>query len=168
MGERSAPVRLVAFCLAAALLLLAAVLSHGDGQPQLSGRQRPTPQIFDSQPLRSPTSIKSVPAGLRGDARGFLAAFFRYEVSELDPPLACTLRKRASPSFAAELLSKPPHSTSQPQAAARLSRLSITVLSLAPGRALISGSARRGSRREEFSFLFEARRGTWLAVGPAE
>jgi hypothetical protein len=37
-----------------------------------------------------------------------------------------------------------------------------------PARALVSGSARRRGRSEEFAFLFERRGGRWLATSAAE
>ena len=111
-------------------------------------------------------------AGLRtrlaGAARRFLSAFFHYEVGELGPRVRRTLRSAATPGFAAELLGAPPRAPPRSPPAAIPGRLAIAAVSVLPPRALISGSARRGERSEQFSFLFEARRGAWLASGPGE
>jgi hypothetical protein len=47
-------------------------------------------------------------------------------------------------------------------------RLAIAVASVVPPRAVVSGSASRGSEAEQFSFVFAAVDGAWLASGPGE
>jgi hypothetical protein len=105
--------------------------------------------------------------GLRREARLFLTAFLAYEVGNLGPGLAHQLRATSSPSFHHELLTDRPDPAA-PSAPAKLTRLSVIVLSRRPPRALVSGSARRRGGSEEFAFLFERRGGRWLAAGAAE
>jgi hypothetical protein len=111
-------------------------------------------------------------AGLRvalgGEARRFLAAFFRYEVGELGPAVRRALRATTTAGFAAELLRSPPRRPPQSVPAAVPGRLAIAVASVLPPRALVSGSARRGGEAEQFAFVFEARGGAWRASGPGE
>lgn len=159
--------RFVAFCAACAALFAAALGFAGGAQP-------PAPLLVPArsgaQPAESPApgGAPGLRAAVDRAARGFLAAFFRYEVGELGPGVRAALRAAATPGFVAELLAAPPRRPPGRAPPAVLGRLSIAVVSVAPPRALISGSARRGRRPEPFSFLFEARDGAWLASGPGE
>ena len=103
---------------------------------------------------------------LRRDARRFLSAFLRYEGSELNRSVRGALRAWASKGFASELLGAPPRLHAR-LAAARIDRLFIEEASWEPAIAVIGGVARRGQRRERFSFLFARSGGRWLAGGPA-
>jgi hypothetical protein len=105
---------------------------------------------------------------VHGAAHRFLAAFLRYEVGDLSPSVRRELRATAGSTFLVELLARPPHQISGLPPIARIVRLRITHLSPVPPRALLSGSARRGARLEQFSFLLELERGRWRVVGPGE
>ena len=156
--------RLVLFC-ASCAALVAAALSFSDH------RHRPAPAPTHATPA-PPRSAASRVAGLRvrlgGAARRFLSAFFHYEVGELGAGVRRALRSTATPGFAAELLDAPPRRPPRSPPAAVPGQLAIAAVSVLPPRALVSGSARRGGRSEQFSFLFEARRGAWLASGAGE
>lgn len=161
--------RLLLFCLAAALLLVSPfAFSSGDAP----GGPRPSevaeaPRV-DPQPLRPLPDRSADLSRLRGAARNFLTAFLRYEVGDLAPTVRRELHRNTAPGFLRELLARraAPHPAAS--APARIARLRITLLSSAPGRALLTGSARRAGHLEQFSFLFEAHRGLWRAVGPGE
>jgi hypothetical protein len=168
MGARRAANPLL-FCLAAGLLLLAAfAFSHDGGRQEVPTAKSGPARLIDPQPLRPPGAAQGSLSHLHSVARHFLAAFLRYEVGDLSAAVRRGLRSRASHRFSAELLARPPHGLRASPPSARISRLRVALLSRAPGRALISGSARRGGRLEQFSFLFEARRGAWRCVGPGE
>jgi hypothetical protein len=109
-----------------------------------------------------------LPAQSPIDPRPFLRAFLRYELGEGGPALRRELRASTSPAFGAQLLASPIRAPSSPLPAAHIGRLKIIYLSRNPPRALVSGTALRAGRPEQFAFLFEARRGRWLAAGPAE
>ncbi len=167
MGPAAERWRFVLFC-AACVALFAAALGFAGGE-QPSGPV-PAPARSVAQPAESaaPGGALGLRAALDRAARRFLAAFFRYEVGELGPGVQAALRGAATPGFAAELLAAPPRRPPVSSPPAVLGRLSIAFVSVAPPRALIGGSARRGHRPEPFSFLFEAREGAWLASGPGE
>jgi hypothetical protein len=165
----SRPLYLLLFCICSGLLVLVALSVPRDGG---SGGSRgadsgPGPQM-SLQPLRVPSATHRAPLSLRHAARRFLSAFLKYEVGDLSQAARQALRANASAGFAAELLAQPPRDVHASSPRAQISRLRIVVLSRVPGRALVSGSALRGRRPEQFSFLFEARRGAWRAVGPGE
>lgn len=153
--------RLGLFTAASGALLLSAVLFAAHPGPQV-----PDSTAAVTRPDRPPAAPQRASrARLKRDARRFLAAFLRYEVGELDHRGRQALRATATPGFAAELLRAPPHLWAAPSRPALLLRLSIAYFSPNPPRALITGSARRGENDEQFSFLFKARAGTWLASG---
>jgi hypothetical protein len=151
--------RLALFALACLALALVAISSGGGGEAETS---MTTPSLSPAPPdsLRRPSP--------QLDPRPFLRAFLRYEVGELAPGLRRRLRATSAPAFARQLLSVPIRRAPPRIASARLERLSISHLSRQPPRALIFGTALRAGKPEQFSFLFEARRGTWLASGAAE
>jgi len=158
------------FCAACAALLTAAIGFAGGSSANV-----PPPHELGAAPAvpPAPQSLRSdSAAGLRATldraARRFLNAFFRYEVGELVPAVRRALRAEATSGFAAKLLGDPPHRPAGNPAAALPGRLEISVASIEPPRALISGSASRGGATEQFSFLFEVRHGVWLASGPGE
>ncbi|MGA8746177.1 MAG: hypothetical protein WB507_09965 [Solirubrobacterales bacterium] len=162
--------RLALFCAASAALLAAAIGFAGG--PEANA---PAPREIGGAgaALRAPDSIQServarLRVRLQRVGGRFLAAFFRYEVGELGAAVRRELRATATPGFAAELLGDPPRRPSGNPAAAAPGRLAISVASIEPPRALISGSANRGGATEQFSFLFEVRHGAWLASGPGE
>jgi hypothetical protein len=164
--------RLGLFCAVCAALLAAAIGFAGGGQPPAPAPPPPRSEVVPAAPP-SPQPAAGEAAGLRarlgGAARRFFAAFFQYEVGELGPGVRRALRATATPGFAAELLGAPPRSPPQSVAAAVPGPLAIAVASLTPPRALVSGSARRrGGEAEQFSFVFEAVDGAWLASGPGE
>jgi hypothetical protein len=152
--------RIALFVLACVALAVVAIGSGDGGEADTS-----TTTVSLSP---EPPAASSIPAGSQLEPRPFLRAFLRYEVGELDPGLRRRLRARATPAFARQLFSSPIRVPPQRTAPARLERLSITHLSRLPPRALVSGTALRAGKPEQFSFLFEAPRGTWLASGPAE
>ena len=162
--------RLGLFCVVCAVLLAAAIGFAGGGHSPAPARLPAKPEVVPAAP--PPRSAAGGAAGLRatlgGEARRFLSAFFRYEVGELGPGVRRTLRANATPGFAAELLSVPPRRPPSAPAAALPGQLAIAVASLSPPRAVVSGTARRGSEAEDFSFVFEAVDGAWLASGPGE
>jgi hypothetical protein len=152
--------RIALFVLACLALALVAIGSGGGGEADTSTTTASLSPDPPADPSRS--------TGSQLEPRPFLRAFLRYEVGELDPGLRRRLRARATPAFARQLFSAPIRVPSQRTAPARLGRLNITHLSRMPPRALVSGTASRAGKPEQFSFLFEAPRGTWLASGPAE
>jgi hypothetical protein len=156
--------RLVLFCLSAGLLVLAAILFSGGGHASRSvSSSLPSPPHS-----RGERQVGAIASALRADARRFLAAFFRYETGEEDRSVRMALGATATPAFGSELLAAPPRVVGRKLPPARLERLAITVIPVSSPRALISGEAIRGLRQEQFSFLFDLRRGTWLARGLAE
>lgn len=163
MATRAQRWRLALFGLACAALLAAAIgFSGGEQSPR---RTAASPSA--AQPAAR--AARSLRVTLGAAAHRFLGAFFRYEVGELGPAVRRALRANATPGFASELLSAPPRRPPGAPPPALPGRLAIAVASIEPPRALISGSASRGGATDEqFSFLFEARHGAWLASGPGE
>jgi hypothetical protein len=168
----SAAQRLVLFCLACMVLVTAAIGFAGGGRSPAKPPPPAESGVAPAAPLAPQAAAGGAAAGLRATlgsaAHRFLTAFFRYEVGGLGPGVRRALRASATPGFAAELLATPPRRPPQSVPAAVPGRLRIAVASLSPPRALISGSARRGGAAEQFSFLFEAVDGAWLASGPGE
>jgi hypothetical protein len=156
--------RLALFCLSAALLVLAAILFSGGGQAPRSVSS----SVASPPHARGERQVAAIASALRAAARRFLAAFFRYEAGEEDRSVRVALRATATPAFGGELLAAPPRVVGRSLPPARLERLAITVIPVLPPRALISGEAGRGRRQEQFSFLFDLRRGAWLARGLGE
>ena len=78
------------------------------------------------------------------------------------------MRTAATPSFAARLLAGPPRASAPGRfpPRARLGRVEVSFVAIAPPRAIVSGEARRGAAPAQFSFLFELHGGRWLASGP--
>ena len=163
--------RFVLFC-ASCAALVAAALGFADYRHRPAPGAPPLASVPPPATPAPPRSAANGVAGLRtrlaGAARRFLSAFFHYEVGELGPRVRRTLRSTATPGFAAELLGAPPRAPPRSPPDAIPGRLAIAAVSVLPPRALISGSARRGEHSEQFSFLFEARHGAWLASGPGE
>jgi len=164
--------RLVLFCCAVAALATAGVAFAGAGSTPTSTTVPPpaaarAPVVLSSS--ASPPPVAALRASLGREARRFLGVFFRYEVGARGRALRSAVRATATPAFAAELLGSPPPLPSRPLAPARPDRLTITLASVSPPRALVSGSASRGGpAAEQFSFLFEADHGAWLASGAGE
>lgn len=157
MGER----RQLLFALACAALILAAIAFSGA-------------TVSDPPPASAPGTLQPQPAtrrtptrGLRRSATRFLIAFLRYELGDPAPTVRRDLRATTTSSFAAELLATPPAPSASPQRS-HITRLQLTPLSANPPRALVSGSAGRGSASEPFAFLFALRRAGWRASAPAE
>ena len=126
-----------------------------------SGFAAPSPRLLAARSVR-------LRGRVRAAAYRFLAAFGRYEVGDLDPGVRAALRATATPAVAAALLARPPRAPA-PGAfppRARLGRVEVAFVSVAPPRAIVSGEARRGGVPAQFSFLFEPRGGRWLASGP--
>lgn len=157
-----APLLIAVVALIAATLLLSA---HHD----TSG---PVPHEAEGRTVSSvsgPLDFGPSPA-LRSVAAGFVTAFLSYEVGAVTASVRSAIRSAATRAFSDDLLGQPPRlpSGSKAPSPASLSRLSIDHLSNDPARALVAGIAARPGGPEEFAFLFEAQRGHWLAVGPAE
>ncbi|MGA8744509.1 MAG: hypothetical protein WB507_01415 [Solirubrobacterales bacterium] len=170
MSSAAQLLRLALFC-AACAALLAAAIGFADGSPANVSpphEQGAAPAVTAAPQSVQTERVARLRATLHRAAGRFLAAFFHYEVGELGPGVRQQLRTTCSPAFAAELLGDPPRRPSGNPAAAAPGRLAISVASIEPPRALISGSASRGGATEQFSFLFEARHGVWLASGPGE
>jgi hypothetical protein len=153
--------------LAAALIAAALLLSaHHDtaGSPV-----SPEPASRAVQSVSRPPEVAPRPV-LRPVAADFVAAFLGYEVGAVTPSVRSAIRSTATRTFADDLLGQPPRVSpgSGALSPASLARLSIDILSSDPGRALVTGTATRPGGREEFAFLFEAQRGHWVAVAPAE
>lgn len=170
MSPAAQCLRLALFCTACAALLAAGIGLAGGSPASAPPPRQPaaTPAVLLApQPLRN-EGAAALRATLGRVADRFLAAFFRYEVGELGARVRQELRATATPGFASELLRTPPRPPPHKLPAALPGRLAIGVASIEPPRALISGSASRGGATEQFSFLFEARHGAWLASGPGE
>lgn len=166
--------RLALFYLAVAALAAAGVVFAGAGTGSTPTPTTASPPAAARAPVVLPSSAAPPPvaalrASLGREAHRFLGVFFRYEVGARGPALRSAVRATATPAFAAELLGSPPPPPSRPLAPARPGRLTITLASVSPPRALVSGSASRGGpAAEQFSFLFEADHGAWLASGAGE
>ena len=167
MSQTPGP-RMGLFLGASALLIVFAVLLGGAGH---SG-SAPTPPPPRPSVVASASAIDLLDAARREEARiraaaaRFLSAFLRYEVGDLTPSVAASLRALATPAFARQLVRRPPRQTGRPRGRARIERLDVSFVSAR--RALLSGVARRAEGPEEFSFLFTLHRGRWLAAGVAE
>jgi len=163
--------RMGLFGAACASLLVAAIGFAGGGEsPAPASPPTGSEAVFATPFVSRPATggVAGFRAMLGSTARRFLAAFFRYEVGELEPGVRRALRATATPDFATELLGALPHRPPRSPAAAVPGRLEMAVVSFSPPRVLVSGSARRGGRAEQFSFVFEAVEGVWLASGPGE
>jgi hypothetical protein len=162
------PLHILLFGVSCGLLFLAALAVPRDSGPGGSDRTpRESAAPVGLQALRTPAAQRA-PRQLQRAARRFLAAFLRYEVGNLGQTTTKSLRAHSSPDFAAELLAQPPRDLYRHLPRAQIWRLRVIVLSQSPGRALVSGSALRDGRPEQFSFFFEADGGAWRAVGPGE
>jgi hypothetical protein len=150
--------RICVFVLVCVALTLVAIGSRGGGERQSSTASAYPPPLADPGTRIAP----------RLDPRPFLHAFLRYEVGELDPALRRCIRATSTRAFADQLLSEPVRSPPHQLDPARIEQLTITDLSQRPPRALVSGTATRVGKPEQFSFLFEATEGLWFASGPAE
>ncbi|MGE4123547.1 MAG: hypothetical protein AB7F97_18920 [Solirubrobacterales bacterium] len=106
-------------------------------------------------------------AQLHKAATAFIAAYLRYEVGDLPPSVAGSLRRLATADFGRELLGDPPR-PGGPVGAARIVEVESGFLDRAVDRALIRGVARRPDGPEELAFVFVLRQGRWLAAGAAE
>jgi hypothetical protein len=148
--------RVACFALVCLTLILAGIEAGPvpNPAPPHAHTPRPTPALPRSSP--------------RLDPRPFLCAFLRYEVGERSQVLRRRLRATTTTGFATQLLAAAARSPATNRPSARIARLRVTYLSDRPPRALVAGTAVRAARPEQFSFLFEASRGTWLASGPAE
>jgi hypothetical protein len=156
--------RAVVFGFCTALLCAAAVAFAASTKPA----EPSAPAGPAGRPLVWAREKAAVRDALRRDARRFLLAFLRYEVGETGGDIRQVLRQTSTAGFANSLLRRPSPSPVSPPGAASLAALSVTVLSALPPRALIRGAALREGGTEQFSFLFEARHGVWLASGPGE
>ncbi len=171
MSPAAQPWRLALFCVVCAVLLAAAIGFAGGGySPPTPQPAAPAEVVSAAPPAPQPAvgGAAALRAALGGQARRFLAAFFRYEVGDVGPGVRRMLRATATPGFAAELLSSPPRRPARSVPAAVPGRLAIAVASVVPPRAVVSGSASRGGEAEQFSFVFEVVDGAWLASGPGE
>lgn len=106
---------------------------------------------------------------VEGSARRFLAAFFRYEVGETGAAVRRALSATSTHGFYRRLLQQPvaPVAAGFP-ARASLERLKVSFVSSTASRALVTGTARRASLPEEFSFVFSRSPTGWLASAPGE
>lgn len=164
--------RTALFLLACAALIAAALAFGATGQrsePSGGDATQGSPPTAALRPpsvtRRAEARAEHLAAGLRRSARGFLIAFFRYEVGERGPAITAALRVSATPAFADRLLAAPPRAPASGfPPPARLRSLHLGFVSAA-NRALLSGTASRGRRLEPFSFLFRRRGSAWLASG---
>jgi hypothetical protein len=180
----SSRLRLGLFCCASAALLAAALLlahrssSHHSTRASAAARSitapsaRTTAAALPDWEDRAAPALARILSGerlrIRSVARGFLGAFFRYELGDLSAPVRRRLRQRATAGFAQTLLTAPPRPTAAgaSPAPARLASLEITFLGTAsPPSALVQGTAIRGGRAEPLSFRFERGTRGWLAAG---
>jgi hypothetical protein len=123
--------------------------------------------------LASPGVPPSPPSDRRpGDtqraARRFILAFLSDEVGVAESSSARAIRAGAIPSFAREILGRPPPLSTEESDKAPLRSLHVRRLPGRPDLALVSGSARRPSGPEQFAFLFARREGRWFALAPGE
>ena len=107
------------------------------------------------------------PAQLSKAATAFIAAYLRYEVGDLPPSVARSLRGLATADFGRQLLGDPPR-PGGPVGAARIVEVDSGFLDQAVDRALVRAVARRPDGPEELAFVFILREGRWLAAGAAE
>jgi hypothetical protein len=145
------------------LATLAWALLDRPGTTAAAGR---TTLATPSVPPSPPSDRR--PGGARIAARRFILAFLADEVGIAESSSARAIRTGSIPSFARELLARPPPSSAEDPGEARLRSLRVHRLPGRPDLALASGSARRPSGPEPFAFLFARREGRWLAVAAGE
>ena len=131
------------------------------------GHQQQPREPIVSAGAHTPRHQAPVPPEARRAARHFLAAFFSDEVGSGGLAARTAIRAYSVGALTRELLADPPRASTD-AARARLGALHLHRLPGRPGLLLISGTARRPSGPEPFSFLFARRRRRWLAVAPAE
>lgn len=168
---REAPTaRIVLFVVVSATLVAAAIsFSRGAGwtgaEQEASGGAGPA----DARAQTLAAQLAQADAEVKATARRFLAAFLRYEVGELTPALRRVLRATATPEFGRQLLAFPtrrPPGNFPPRA--ELRRVDVTFVSPQATLAVVSGTALRAGRPEEFGFVFTQSASGWLASGAAE
>lgn len=167
-GEKQ---RLALFALAC-LVLVGCAVGFSRGDSDLAGAGGVVPEHLGPEARRSEdpsAAVRALKREVRSAAHGFLAAFLRYEVGDLEPAVRRALRASATPSFAALMLARPP--TPPPPGIdplARVGPIAVAFASLLPPRAVVSAMADRGANTERLSFVFERRGSLWLAAGPGE
>jgi hypothetical protein len=133
-----------------------------------SGHHRePRSEPVDSTAPQVPRRRAPVPTADLTTARHFLSAFLSLEVGGGRRAARAAIRTDSVGSLAHQLLAGGPRSSAATPPA-RIGALHLDRLPCHPGLILVSGSARRPSGPEPFSFLFARRGGRWLAVAPAE
>lgn len=158
----------VSVVIVAAAVLFSLAGSDAEYAPPTTAR-KVAPTVQSPAPLEG-RGAERVRDQVVAAARRFLSAFFRYEVGDLSPRVQQTLRASATPEFATELLSTPPHPTPSTRLddPAELGKIQVKFVSFVPPRAVVSGAARRHHVFEEFSFLVELHGSVWLVGGPGQ
>ena len=133
-----------------------------------SGHHRePQGKAVVSAAPQVPRPRASVPTAALTAARHFLSAFLSLEVGSGGRAARAAMRTDSVGSLTRELLTGSPRSSAA-TAPARIGVLHLHRLPGHPRLLVVSGSARRPSGPEPFSFLFARRGGRWLAAAPAE
>lgn len=163
-----APARIAAFVLVSAGLIALAVALAPSGPapaPPSSPRAAPVTAAVPGSGLIATAELRK--ARLDRAATAFIAAFLRYEVGDLPPPVLRSLSRLTTASFGRYLLDARPRQLGA-RAVARIVMVETAFLDPAADRALIRGLARRADGPEELSFVFILRDGRWLAARAAE
>ncbi len=127
--------------------------------------QPPRPIMSRQAPPHS--HLSPLRPALTASAHRFLLTFLRYEIGERSHAVSRALRATAAPEFAAELLRAPPRLPHHP-GPATLGPLAFATVSSDPPLVSVSAVAHRPTGPEQLSFVFELRRGRWLASAAGE
>jgi hypothetical protein len=168
--EGSARGRIALFIAVSAMLVLASVLfSRGSDSIDTAPRSEQRAGGASSSEQELIARLEQRQIEVEAASRRFLAAFLRYEIGDMPPPVRRALRMTTTPEFARRLFNFPvrPAAGRFPPPA-ELRRLDVEFVSSTGTLALVSGTAWRAALPEEFAFLFALRPAGWLASGPAE
>jgi hypothetical protein len=171
--ERS---RLILFVVVSLAILASALLfrtgHRGPAGIDSTGEETSASYAFTPQPSTTALMVRLREERLEvaDSARRFLAAFFHYEVGETGTAVQRALRATSTRGFYRRLLQQPVAAVAAGgfPARASLERMRISFVSSTASRALVTGTAKRASLPEEFSFVFSRGRAGWLASAPGE
>jgi hypothetical protein len=162
---RPAPARIAVFVvISVGLIALAVALVPAGPAPAPPQTAAPPVAAPSSEPIAAASRRKG---RLEQAATGFIESFLRYEVGDLPPAVACSLRRLSTASFGRYLLETRPRQHG-PRGVARIVAVEAAFLDRRTDRALVRAAARRPDGPEELSFVFLLRGGRWLAARAAE
>lgn len=173
MGEAGGG-RWVAFGVVCAVITISAVLFAGGGEksPAPDGGADEGVGAFelDSSTRALLAEAESRRREAASAARGFLRAYFQYEVGRLGARVRRGLRRWSTSKLANDLLRAPPRppAVGEFPSRAELRELSVTLISADASRAVVNGHALRDGLPEDVSFVFVRVGGEWRASRPGE